>query len=164
MKNEEAKFAKALIEALIGLLPGGSEAKHFASPFLEKVLSANSSNATTIESVILQKSKNMISSFQLLEKAEGSWTGWGNAIADDLLSIVSRANITPQLLIELQLDPDRLCTYLQEVGAPELNELSGRRARVVQGLRQIAEAALEIAPELSSVRLEFMRHVLKRLP
>src|SRR5437868_8217765 len=149
MKSQDAKFAAALFGALVGLVPGGSHAKDFASPILERILSNNGRDAdlSNLQSILRRKADEIVRLFRLMEEDGRVNPGSGYASAFDLISIVEKAKLTPRLLIELRLDTDLLWEHLQKVGAPELAEAStGRRARVTRGLREVAETVLEIAP------------------
>jgi hypothetical protein len=46
--------------------------------------------------------------------------------------------------------------------AANQNHKMRRRAQVLDGLKQFADAVLEVAPDLPAVRLEFMRAMLRR--
>jgi hypothetical protein len=161
MDSEQAKIAEGVLLAVIGLLPGGSSAKELAKPLLGKLLSV--SDPAPGAKVLKERAQEIADYFIALEQAGHTNKGSGFSASFDFLTIIDKTEITPRLLIDLELDRDRLWEYLQDVGKHELTDASqGRRARVLDGLKQFADAVLEVAPDLPAVRLEFMRAMLRR--
>lgn len=163
MKKDEIQFAKALFDATIGLVPGGNAAKGFAAPLFERMLAT--SDIASIEQASKKQAAEIRAYFMALQDSGLINPGSGHAAAADFAAIISKARITPRLLIDLDLDTEKLWQYLLDIGKEELAEASqGRLGRVRQALREYAAEILNVAAELPSVRLEFMRAMLRRLP
>jgi hypothetical protein len=161
VNKEDAALARALVEAVVGLLPGGSHASSLAGIAAERLLASRGPAAQFAD--ILQSTARSISKGLIAAEHEGLLNpGSGHAAVIDLTGILERVAITPAMLVDIGLDVDRLYEYLLQIAEPNLREASqGRRGRLEAALREIAEAVLAIAPELPSVRLEFMRQMLK---
>jgi hypothetical protein len=163
MNKQEALFAKALFEATISLVPGGGNAKAFAAPLFDRMTATT--DITSIEQASKKQAVEITRYYLALEEAGYINKGSGHAAAADFSAIIGKATITPRMLIEFNLETDQLWQYLLKTGEAELAEASqGRRSRVIQGLKDYAEALIQAAAELPTVRLEFMRAMLKRLP
>jgi hypothetical protein len=88
--------------------------------------------------------------------------GSGHSARIDFMAIVGHARLTPALLIGLGLDRDRLVRHFESVGKAEFAEASPGRAGILRdALSKLADAALDIAPTLPTVQLEFMRVMLR---
>jgi hypothetical protein len=163
MTKEDIALAKSLFRVVVGLLPGGAQSDPILSALIDKLLAVRSPSAGQLDRAVTDAareiSKKMVAAEQSPEISKGS----GHAAVIDLTGILERAEITPVLLVQFELDTDRLYIYLTEVARVNLDEASpGRRGMLEDALRQIAATVMALASDLSSVRLEFMKEVLRR--
>lgn len=162
MTKQEKQFVKAVMLGLAALLPGGTAVKGLADPLLEQLLKEEKDSS--IARAAAEKVQDLCKHFHAAEEAGVVNQGTGYAAAADFAEIVRKASITPRLLVDLQLDPQRLAAHLKTVGDEELREASqGRRGLVLNGIVSFADAVIEIAPQSSGVQLEFMRSVLRNI-
>jgi hypothetical protein len=165
VNKDDTALARAFVEAVVGLLPGGAHATTLVGIATERLLASRGPAAQFAD--VLHSKAQSISKGLLAAEREGLLNpGSGHAAVIDLTGILERVSITAEMLVDMGLDVDRLYAYLLQVAEPNLREASqGRRGRLEAALREIAEAVLALAPELPSVRLAFMRQMLRpRVP
>jgi hypothetical protein len=164
MRNE-AELIEAIVEAFCKLVPGLSPVTPFAKMLVKRLMSGFLTPSDLIEQTVQRKARDIAARFIAAEEAGHINRGSGHAAASDMVSILRRLTVTPQLLIDLELNSERLWKHMEEVATPFLNEASvGRAARVRAALFEISDAIAEVAVDIPAVRLAYMQEVLKRLP
>jgi len=88
----------------------------------------------------------------------------GSAIAAsyNVIEILGSSGLDSRQLVALNLDKDRVYSFLLAAGQPHLSTASQLRQGFIRdGLKEIAEALVESAPELPGVPLAFMQAMLQ---
>lgn len=158
MPSTEAKLAKDVLAALLDLFRFGSLAKATVKLPLSYMLDRYDAKASTksIESIA-----SAIAA-ELSDLPDQDNPGSAQSAAHDAVDILQRSKLGPALLVELDLDPERVLSHLLSCGANVVMRASAQRQGfITQGLARIARAVVECAPSLPGVQLAFMQALLK---
>lgn len=163
MEIDRKSLLKDLVGALVEFLPYGTAAKKLMQiPINHGVAGwlfpATARPAASIENVA-QAVADSIASIPL---ASLDNPGSAASAAYDIVEIIGRAKVSPQTLINCELDPGVMSNHILAHGKDILATASSERTGfITQGVNEFSHGLIAVAPQLPGVQTAFMRAVLK---
>jgi hypothetical protein len=151
-------LTKTLAKAFVHLIPGASSAKEIIDFHVEYLTAtAFSQNPKAALDVLVADTVKLI---RLLSPPADP--GRTEAAVFDFIEILEESKITPTLLIDLDLDPQRITARLSD--APTLKKASDERKSVLlKVITHFAQRLIEISPRIPGIEVAYRQAILRRL-
>jgi len=156
MGSAETQVAKKLVNVLLDLFPLPPLARKVVDiPVAYLFDRGGAHNRKTISFIA-----NRIAT-ELAQYPDDENPGSAISASYNVIEILGSSGLDSRRLVALNLDKDKVFSFLLAAAQPHLSTASQLRQRFIHnGLKEIAEALVESAPELPGVPLAFMQAML----
>ena len=157
---DEIKLAKRVSKLLLELFPLTAVSKSVVSFSLDLFLdnAEGKPSKKSIERIGQEVAANLLAISASVPDHQGS----AISAAADVISILEQSSLSPEYLIELNLDAELLEAHFLSIANEVFKNAGPRRiGYITDALNQVATKIVSCAPELPGVNVAFMRAMLK---
>jgi len=160
MLPKEINLAKQLADALLDLFPLAGLSKSLAKISLEHIF--GNAERTASRKSVERLAAEVASQIESIPNERLDNPGSARSAALDIVSILKKSALSPERLVSLNLDPTLIEKNLLSAAQEYIANASAERAGfVTTGLRLVAVAVANAAPELPGVAVAFMQAMLR---
>ena len=160
MTSDRTKLAKDILDVLVEFLPYGSVGKKLVK--LPLIYGLGRLDQRTSVKTVENIAEHIAAALEAVPVQFLDNPGSATSAASDVVAIVRRSNLSPDLLIRFDLDAEQLLSHLMSHAQPAMNGASAeRRGFIGRGLKEFAYSLISHAPQLPGVDVAFMSAVLK---